>query len=74
MKPIFKEEQMFLNEFNIFIPDGCWRDGMKIYLDPTCAKPLYELKVENHNLFIKKDNTKLFEKYVQKTIRWEMNC
>lgn len=70
MKPIFKEEIEFLKEYNIFIPnDSCWKDGMKIYLDATCKKPLLELKVENHKLIVKKDNSKYFKNYKPKSIQ-----
>lgn len=69
MKPIFEEERQFFKEqTGIELPTECWRKSSKIYLDPTCNKPLYTFKVENHVIKITKDNTKLFKDYKQKKI------
>lgn len=67
MKIIFEEERQFLNEkLGIDLPTDCWRKTSKIYLDPTCAKPLYIFKVDNGEIKITKDNAQLFNNYKQK--------
>ena len=67
MKIIFEEERKFLNEkLNIDLPTDCWRKVSKIYLDPTCSKPLYTFKAVSGTIKITKDNSKLFEGYEQK--------
>lgn len=69
MKPIFEQErQFFKKQTGIDLPINCWRKSSKIYLDPTCEKPLYIFKVENHIVKITKDNTKLFKDYRQKSV------
>lgn len=69
MKPIFEEErQFFYKKTGILLPTDCWRDGSKIYLDCTCNKPLYQFKVVNKNIIIKKNNSSLFVDYQQKKI------
>jgi len=69
MKPIFEpERQFFYKKTGILLPTDCWRDGTKIYLDCTCDKPLYKFKVQNKNIIISKDNTKLFKDYKQKKL------
>ena len=50
------------------LPTDCWKDGSKIYLDPTCTKPLYTFKVINKEIKITKDNSKLFAEYKQKKL------
>lgn len=46
-KPIFEEERLLLKLFTgIDIPTDCWRHGTKIYLDSTCDKPIYNIKLE----------------------------
>ena len=46
-KPIFEEERLLLKLFTgIDIPTDCWRHGTKIYLDPSCDKPIYNIKLE----------------------------
>ena len=67
MKIIFEEERKFLNEkLKIDLPTDCWRKVSKIYLDPTCSKPLYTFKADSGIMKITKDNSKLFEGYKQK--------
>ena len=69
MKPIFEpERQFFYKKTGILLPTDCWRDGTKIYLDCTCDKPLYKFKVQNKNIIISKDNTKLFKDKQKKLI------
>ncbi len=69
MKPIFEpERQFFYKKTGILLSTDCWRDGTKIYLDCTCDKPLYKFKVQNKNIIISKDNTKLFKDYKQKKL------
>ena len=47
-KTIFEEERQFLKLFTgVEIPKNCWRNGLKIYLDPTCEKPIYTIKLED---------------------------
>lgn len=45
-KPIFKEEQEFLQEYGINIPNNCWRDGSKIYLNSSDLFPIIKFKVD----------------------------
>ena len=34
MKPIFEDEKIFLEEnLGVKLPNNCWRDGKKIYLN-----------------------------------------
>jgi len=69
LKPIFAEEKQFLEKrLGLEIPTDCWRDGSKIYLDPTCTKPLYIFKVDNKLIKITKDNSELFTEYKQKKL------
>ena len=69
MKPIFEPERILIKEkTGVDLPVNCWRKVSKIYLDPTCSKPIYTFKVEDHKMTIKKDNTKLFEDYKQKSL------
>lgn len=56
MKPIFKEEVDFLKEKRVIIPEGCWKDGSKIYLTPYDSTPLLVISVLNNDIVIKKDN------------------
>ena len=47
MKPIFEEERLgILKEHGIDIPQYCWRDGVKIYLNANDEYPIMVLQVE----------------------------
>lgn len=47
MKPIFEKEKYFLeNKLQINLPDNCWRDGSKIYLNHFDKKPFLTFKVD----------------------------
>jgi len=66
---MFEQEiQFFKKKTNILLPTDCWRNGSKIYLDPTCSKPLYTFKVINKEIKIIKDNYELFKEYKQKKL------
>ena len=68
-KPIFEEERQFLMQQGIVnLPQECWRNGSKIYLDPTCFKPLYEFKVQGGKLNVVKDNSEIIPTSQQKSI------
>ena len=45
-KPIFNEERDFLKEYGIDIPEYCWRDGSKIYLNSDDLFPIIKFKVD----------------------------
>ena len=45
-KPIFNEEREFLQEYGIKIPNNCWRDGSKIYLNSSDLFPIIKFKVD----------------------------
>jgi phosphoadenosine phosphosulfate reductase len=69
LKPIFEQERQFLyNKTGILLPEDCWRNSHKIYLDCTCKIPLYTFKIKNKNIIIAKDNTSKFTNYKQKKI------
>lgn len=61
MKPIFKEEIDFLHIKGVNIPEGCWKDGSKIYLNPYSKTPLLKISVVDNNIVIKDDNRKNIE-------------
>lgn len=70
IKPIFEEEREFLNRrLGIELSKGCWKKGVKIYLDPICEKPIYTFKVTDGDMTLVKDNTKMFENYTQKSLK-----
>lgn len=59
MKPIFKEELKYLRgKLGIDIPENCWREGTKIYLNQLDKKPFLTFKVDliNYDLIVKKYN------------------
>lgn len=59
MKPIFNEEKEFLEKYlKLKLPDNCWRDGSKIYLNHFDSKPIITFKVDilNNKINIKKRN------------------
>lgn len=56
MKPIFEEERKFLEwKTGIQIPENCWRNGTKIYLNHFDKKPFLTFKVDliNYDLIVK---------------------
>lgn len=57
MKPIFEEERMFLKEYGIEVPEHCWRNGSKIYINHNDEIPIIEFKVDllNNKINIKKN-------------------
>lgn len=56
MKPIFVEEKRFFERrTGVTLPDNCWRDGSKIYLNCDSEKPLITFKVENKKVIITKN-------------------
>lgn len=59
MKPIFEEERQFLKSFGVNIPENCWKDGSKIYYTPYDTVPAYTLSVNDNNVLVKRDRTKL---------------
>ena len=59
LKPIFEEERQFLRSFRIDIPENCWKDGSKIYYTPYDTIPAYTLSVNDNNVLVKRDRTKL---------------
>lgn len=62
MKPIFLEEKIFLEEeLNIKLPDYCWKDGSKIYLNCKDDKPIIVFKVINGQLYLRKNIIKTIE-------------
>lgn len=44
-KPIFEKEREFLKEQGINIPENCWRDGQKIYLNHDDLFPIITFEV-----------------------------
>lgn len=70
-KPIFEEERQFLINITGIknLPTECWRNSSKIYLDPTCPKPLYQFKVSDGKINITKDNSELLSSYKSKNIK-----
>lgn len=58
-KPIFEEERRFFEKHtNILLPENCWRNGSKIYLDYTQRDPYLTFRVIDGNIVISKDNRK----------------
>lgn len=56
MKPIFNEEKIFFEKrTGIQLPEYCWRDGSKIYLNCNDTKPLLTFKVEERKININKN-------------------
>jgi len=69
MKPIFEQErQFFSKKTGINLPDNCWRNGSKIYLDLECKKPVYTFKVEDMKIAITKDKNDEFIGYESKSL------
>lgn len=69
IKPIFKEELEFLRwKTGINLPEGCWRNGSKIYLNHFDSKPFLTFKVDliNYDIIVKK-----YEKPTRENLTWE---
>lgn len=49
MKPIFEQEREFLKSYGVEIPQYCWRDGSKIYLNANDEIPIIVFKVDELN-------------------------
>jgi len=71
MKPIFNEEKIFLEKrLGVKIPNNCWRDGSKIYLNIDTKPAIITFKVENNKMHLKNNRiVKIENDYVtiQKT-------
>ena len=66
MKPIFEEERQFIKKKSgVEIPEGCWRDASKIYLDCTQDEPMYRIKVHNMQLSVQRTR---FQPPAQRTL------
>lgn len=65
MKPVFKEERLFLKKHGIDIPEYCWRKGSKIYLNSADDIPIVVLDVDgiNEKISIKKSLLKKVNGY-----------
>ena len=66
MKPIFEEERKFLEwKTGIQIPENCWRNGTKIYLNHFDKKPFLTFKVDliNYDLIVKKYEKPIHKNY-----------
>lgn len=75
MKPIFNEEKLFLERhLGVELPDNCWRDGSKIYLNHDTKPALVNFKVDN-GMFVVKTNKieEVLEKNVNRTFDEEVN-
>lgn len=55
MKPIFEKERLFLQKYGIDIPQECWREGSKIYLNADYETLIIQFKVEHQNIIVKKN-------------------
>lgn len=56
MKPIFEQERVFLQEkLGIELPQNCWRDACKIYLNSDKESLILRFKVEQKKLVITKN-------------------
>jgi 3'-phosphoadenosine 5'-phosphosulfate sulfotransferase (PAPS reductase)/FAD synthetase len=56
VKIIFDEEKIFFeNRTGITLPNNCWRDGSKIYLNCKDERPLIVFKVEDRKIKITKN-------------------
>lgn len=69
MKLIFQEERDFIrNKLAVTIPENCWRDGSKIYLNIDTRPAIIEFKVENGIMKLKKNNIREIHKNGDVTI------
>lgn len=78
MKPIFDTEKAFLEKYlKLKLPNNCWRDGSKIYLNHFDDKPIITFKVDilNDKINIKKENkiiNKNFILYLKLSINYSI--
>lgn len=73
IKPIFKEEREFLLQRGIDIPENCWRDGKKIYLNADTDTLIIQFKIEHKQIIIKKNRLEeVLNTYKNKTIEEEI--
>lgn len=57
MKPIFDTEKKFLeSKLNIQLPDNCWRDGSKIFLNSDKQDLVLQFKAEQEEISVVKYN------------------
>lgn len=57
MKPIFKEEKEFLEKkLNIVLPENCWRNSSKVYLNADKENLVLQFKAEMEEISIVKYN------------------
>ena len=56
MKPIFEDEKIFLEEnLGVKLPNNCWRDGKKIYLNSDKESFVIQFRVEHKKIIITKN-------------------
>lgn len=75
MKPIFKQEiEFFKSKTGVELPQDCWRDGTKIYLNSDKKDLLINFKVDKRKIIIKKNNiSNTLENVKNKTIQEEIS-
>lgn len=67
MKPVFPMEKQFIEEnLDIELPDCCWRDSSRIYLNcddkRLKSKPIVKFRVENGKMILKTNDIKDIKK------------
>lgn len=74
MKPIFEEEKWFFyNNTGVELPDNCWRDGSKIYLNSDKETLIINFKVADGKINIKKNKIdEVLAKYENKSLDQEI--
>lgn len=73
MKPIFEQERNFLKMKGINIPENCWIDGKKIYLNADKNTLIIQFKVEHKQIIITKDKiAEVLKGYPNKTFEEEI--
>lgn len=74
MKPIFQlEKDFFEKRTGIKLPNGCWRDGSKIYLNADTETLIVNFKVDRGQIHIKKNKiNEVLDKYENKTWKQEV--
>ena len=74
MKPIFKEEWIFLKSNGIDIPENCWREKKTIYLNCDRDTKILTIKINHGKMEIDKDFRKdVLNKYKNYTFKEEVN-
>lgn len=57
MKPIFKEEKQFLeSKLGVTLPDNCWRNSSKVYLNADGKDLVVQFKAEMEEMHLVKNN------------------